>query len=93
MNNKNKLSFNNIFFLYIKMANDYFQKHKEKLQKEARAIYQNCSEKKKKMGKRSEKNIKIILKKKTQNKVNIISEKQKQKQVEYVRIYYLAYKK
>ena len=47
MNNKNKLSFNNIFFLYIKMANDYFQKHKEKLQKEARAIYQNCSEKKK----------------------------------------------
>ena len=74
------------------MANDYFQKHKEKLQKEARAIYQNRSEKKK-MQKRSEKNIKIFLKKKTQNKVNIISEKQKQKQVEYMRIYYLAYKK
>ena len=76
------------------MANDYFQKHKEKLQKEARAIYQNRSEKKKrKNAKRSEKNIKIFMKKKTQNKVNIISEKQKQKQVEYMRIYYLAYKK
>ena len=36
-----------IFFLHVKMANKYYQKHKEKLQKEARERYQNISEKEK----------------------------------------------
>ena len=72
MYNKNKLSFNNIFFLYINMANDYFQKHKEKLQKEARAIYQNRSEKKKR------KNAK-----KVREKYQNISEEENAKQSQY----------
>ena len=37
-----------IFFLYIKMANEYYQKHKERLWKEAQERYQNQIKKKKK---------------------------------------------
>ena len=33
-----------ILFLYIKMVNEYYQKHKERLQKETRGRYQNLSE-------------------------------------------------
>ena len=33
-----------IFFLYIKMTNDYYQKNKERLRKEARKRYQNLSQ-------------------------------------------------
>ena len=36
-----------IFFLYIKMANNYYQKNKEKLQNEARKRYQYFSEEEK----------------------------------------------
>ena len=36
-----------IFFLYIKMTNKYYQKHKERLQKEARKKYQNLFEEEK----------------------------------------------
>ena len=36
-----------IFFLYIKMTNNYYQKHKEDLWKEAREIHQKLSEEKK----------------------------------------------
>ena len=36
-----------IFFVYIKMVNKYYQKHKEKLRKEAREKYQNISEEEK----------------------------------------------
>ena len=36
-----------IFFLYIKMTNNYYQKNKEKLQKEARDGYQILSEEEK----------------------------------------------
>ena len=36
-----------IFFVHIKMVNKYYQKHKEKLQKEAREKYQNISEEEK----------------------------------------------
>ena len=45
---------NNYFFFliflstYIKMVNKYFQKNKEKFQKEARERYHNLSEKEKK---------------------------------------------
>ena len=45
------------------MVNKYYQKHKERLQKEARERYQNFSGKEKKSGKRSEMDIKIFLKK------------------------------
>ena len=51
------------FFLYTKMLNNYYQKHKEKLQKEACERYQNLSLKEKdKRQKRPEKHIKILLK-------------------------------
>ena len=36
-----------IFFAYIKMVNKYYQKHKERLRKEARERYQNLSEEEK----------------------------------------------
>ena len=39
--------FSHIFFLYIKMLNNYYQKHKEKLRKEACERYKNLSEKEK----------------------------------------------
>ena len=35
------------FLLYIKTVTNYYQKHKEKLQKEARETYQNLSEEEK----------------------------------------------
>ena len=54
------------------MANKYYQKLKEKLQKEARKRYQNLSEEKKdKIRKRFEKGIKILLKKK-RRKVSVL---------------------
>ena len=54
------------------MANKYYQKHKEKLQKETRKRYQNLSEEKKdKIRKRLEKSIKILLKKK-RGKVSVL---------------------
>ena len=54
------------------MANKYYQKYKENLQKEARKRYQNLSEEKKdKIRKRLEKGIKILLKKK-RRKVSVL---------------------
>ena len=48
------------FFLYIKITNNYYQKHKEKPQKEAGDRYQSLSEEEKtKSENRSEKDIKI----------------------------------
>ena len=35
------------FFLYIKIATNYYQKHKEKLRKKDRKRYQNLSEEEK----------------------------------------------
>ena len=43
---KTNKTFFKFFFLYMKMTNKYYEKHKEKLQKEAREIYQNVSEEK-----------------------------------------------
>ena len=40
--------FDNYFFLYIKMKNNYYQKHKEKLWKEAHETYENLTEEKEK---------------------------------------------
>ena len=51
------------FFLYIKMLNNYYQKHKEKPQKVACERYQSFSLKEKDIRqKRPEKQIKILLK-------------------------------
>ena len=66
------------FFFYIqKMTNKYYQKHIERLGKEARKRYQNLAEeeKEKKGGSKNP------------------SEKQKQKLVEFMENYYLAHKK
>ena len=47
------------------MINKYYQKHKEKLRKEARERYHNISEQEnEKMQKRREKDIKVLPKKK-----------------------------
>ena len=55
------------------MVNKYYQKHKEKLQKEARERYQNHSEEEKTKGeKKLEKGLKILLKKKKKKGVSII---------------------
>ena len=55
------------------MSNKYHQKHKEKLSKEAREIYQNLSAEEKTKGeKRAEKGIKILLNIKKEKSVNII---------------------
>ena len=64
------------------MTNNYYQKHKERLRKEAQERYQNLSEeeKEKKRQYHRERN-------------KNLSEKQKQRQVEYMRNYYLAHKK
>ena len=62
----------NVFCIYIKMVNKYYQKNKEKLQKEAREIYQNFSEEEKdKRQKRSERDNKIFLKSKSKNYLNV----------------------
>ena len=39
-----KNSFYDFFFLYIIMANKYYQKHKKRLRQEARERYQNSTE-------------------------------------------------
>ena len=58
-----KTCFYNFFFsIYIKMVSKY-QKHKEKLQKEACEGYQNLSEEEKQYEKRLKTDIKIIQKK------------------------------
>ena len=38
---------NKVFSLYIKMTNNYYQQHKEKLRKESREKYQNFTEEEK----------------------------------------------
>ena len=43
-----KLNFKAFFFLYIEMVNNYYQKHKDRIQKEASERYQNLSEEKSK---------------------------------------------
>ena len=55
------------------MSSKYYQKHKQRLQKEARERYQNLSEEEKdKRIKRLEKDIKLLLKKKKEKGVSII---------------------
>ena len=54
------------------MVTKYYQKHKERLEKEAREKYQNLSgEEKNKSQKKSEKDINILLRKKKKKSVSI----------------------
>ena len=64
------------------MVNKYYQKHKEKLQKEARERYQNLSEEEKD---KRPKNV--------PDRYQNLPEEQKQKLLEYMKKYYLAQKK
>ena len=61
------------FFLYIKMVNKYYQKHKEKLQKESRERYQNLSEEEKEKNSIIMNVVRIFMKNKT--KRNWVNEK------------------
>ena len=65
--------FYNFFFVYIKVANKYYQKHKEKLQKEGRERYENLSEEEKEKKSISiiVNVIRIFLKKKSKRKLSI----------------------
>ena len=91
---KHFLYFKNIFFLYIKITNNYHQKHKGRLRKEARVRYQNLSEEEKnKRQKSPKKDMKILLKKKKKSCNKNLSEEQKQGLVEYRRNYYLTHNK
>ena len=80
------------------MTNNYHQKHKEKLQKEALKKYQNLSEeekdkRQKKAGERYQNFTEEKKEKKRQNhrkRNKNISEEQKQKLVEYRGNYYIA---
>ena len=55
------------------MVNNYYQKHKERLRKEARERYKNLLKEKKEKGeKRPEKDIKISFKKKNKKGISII---------------------
>ena len=73
------------------MTNSYYQKHKERLQKEAHEkISKSFSRsKRQKIRKRFEKDIKILLKKKKKK----TKTKKKQKPVEFRRNYYLTHNK
>ena len=65
------------FFIYIKIINQYYKKHKENLRKEAGERYQNFLKKKKtKDEKRPKKYIKTLLKKK-KKKVSSLGAKAK----------------
>ena len=77
---KLKKFFLHFFFLYIKITNNDYQKHKERLRKEAREKYQNLSdEEKDKRQKRTQERYQILLKKKQKKTEsnNNFSEEQK----------------
>ena len=64
------------------MVNKYYQKLKERLQKEVRERYQNLSE--------EEKDTRL---KKVRDRYQNLPEEQKQKLLEYMKKYYLVHKK
>ena len=75
------------------MTSNYYQKHKEKLRKEARERYQNVSEKgkDKRQKKAGDRYQNLSEEERECNKNN--SEEEKEKEVKYMRNYYLAHKK
>ena len=87
------------FFLNIKVTDNYYQKHNEKLQEETHEKYQNLSEEAKnkrwkKVWDRYQNLSEEGKEKKRLHECNKnLSEGQKQKQVEFMRNYYSAHKK
>ena len=88
-------------YIYIKMVNRFYKKKQRKALKTStwKTSKSFCGRKRKeKGGKRPETDIKVFLKKKKKkhhyhhNRNKNLSEEEKQKKVEYMRIYYLAYK-
>ena len=80
------------------MTNNYYNKHKEKLQKEACERYKNLSEEKKRQKvKKGSRHIEIFLQKKKKKSVsintNVIRIFLMNKSNVYMRNYYLAHKK
>ena len=91
----NKINFLQIFFLHIKMTNNYYQKHKERLQKEVFLKKQKIKSKES-----PEKDIKVLLKKKKEKnrqyhrERNInFSKEQKQRLLEYIKNCYITHNK
>ena len=64
------------------MTNKYYQKHKERLRKEAHEKYQNISEEEK-----DKRQIRV------QERYQNLPKEQKQKLLEYMKLYYLVHKK
>ena len=64
------------------MTNKYYQKHKERLRKEAHEKYQNISEEEK-----DKRQIRV------QERYQNLPKEQKQKLLEYMKHYYLVHKK
>ena len=63
-----------MFFLYIKLKNKYYQKQNERLRKEAREKYQNLSKEESTKGKKkSNKDIKILQKKKNEKSQYVLN--------------------
>lgn len=61
------------FFLFVQITKNYYQKYKEKLREKAPEKYENLSEEEKTKDKeRSEKDIRIFLRKKKEDLTHII---------------------
>ena len=89
------------FYTYIEMVNKYYQKNKEKLQREARERYQYlCEEEKEKRQKKARDRCKNLSEEEKEKKCQYhrdrtknLSEEEKQKKAQYMKNYYLAHKK
>ena len=82
------------------MTNKYYQKHKEKLRKEARERYQNLSEEERQKAKKGSRQILKCLWRGKRRKhqyyrehITNLSEEEKEKKVEYMKNYHLTHKK
>ena len=90
-----------MYILYIKITSNYYEKHKEKLQKETWERYQNLSKDKKENRQKKTWERYQNLTEGEKEKMHQyhykhnknLSKEQKQKQVDYMRNYYLEYKK
>ena len=88
------------FFLYIKITNNYYQKHKENLQEETHKRYQNISAEEKEKNEKNPKKISKFYWRRREKKRRYhrecnknFSEEQKQKIVDYRRNYYIRHNK
>ena len=82
------------------MTNKYYQKHKEKLRKEARERYQHLSEEERQKAKKGLRQIlKCLWRAKSKKHqyyrehITNLSEEEKEKKVEYMKNYHITHKK